>query len=227
MDVLKGKGFEVVPQLGVAGFRIDIAVKHPGHKSGYLAAIECDGASYHSGVSVRDRDRIRQEILEGLGWRGRIWRIWSTDWFRNPLSETDRLLQFLEILRNQPIADEYIVPDVLAAVPQPLPTITSSLFEEEEQANKLVFADEDEDLEIQVGDLITYAPLDLPDNAQMVKLTARQTDPSAGLVSESTPLGAVLLGAVVGDQVVLRVPGVAPQSFVILGIKRSAEAAMQ
>jgi superfamily I DNA and/or RNA helicase/very-short-patch-repair endonuclease len=84
LDLLKGKGYEVVPQLGVAGFRIDIAVRHPDYKSVFLAAVECDGASYHSSVSVRDRDRIRQEILEGLGWRGRIWRIWSTDWFRNP-----------------------------------------------------------------------------------------------------------------------------------------------
>jgi hypothetical protein len=57
-----------------------------------LATIECDGASYHSALSVRDRDRIRQEILESLGWRGRIWRIWSTDWFRTPRQETEKLI---------------------------------------------------------------------------------------------------------------------------------------
>ena len=104
MEVLKTKGYEVTPQLGVAGFRIDLAVRYPGHLSGYLAAIECDGAAYHSGVSVRDRDRIRQEILESLGWRGRIWRIWSTDWFRNPQAETQRLVDFLEGLRTQAAA---------------------------------------------------------------------------------------------------------------------------
>jgi hypothetical protein len=67
-DVLKHAGYEVVPQLGIAGFRLDMAVKHPRYPGAYLAAVECDGASYHTGVSVRDRDRIRQEILEGLGW---------------------------------------------------------------------------------------------------------------------------------------------------------------
>ena len=100
MDRLKRKGYEVTPQLGVAGYRIDVAVKHPDYPGAYLAAIECDGATYHSARSVRDRDRIRQEILEGLGWRGRIWRIWSTDWFRNPSAEFERLLGFLDGLRR-------------------------------------------------------------------------------------------------------------------------------
>lgn len=224
MDVLKGKGYEVVPQLGVAGFRIDIGVKHPLHKSGYLAAIECDGASYHSGVSVRDRDRIRQEILESLGWRGRIWRIWSTDWFRNPMSETDRLLQFLENLKNQPVSDEYMAAEDLArAVPAPC----SAIYERAEQAKDLVFEDEDEDLEIEVGDLITYAPTEALDQSMQVRLTARQTNPAMGLVADSTPLGSVLLGATVGETVVLRVPGKAAQSFVIQGIKRTPQEAMQ
>ena len=103
---LRRHDYNVTPQLGVAGFRIDIAVKHPHAPGGYLAAIECDGASYHSGVSVRDRDRIRQEILESLGWRGRIWRIWSTDWFRNPRGEANRLLAFLDRLKQEPLASE-------------------------------------------------------------------------------------------------------------------------
>lgn len=225
MDVLRGKGFEVEPQLGVAGFRIDIGVKHPAHKSGYLAAVECDGASYHSGVSVRDRDRIRQEILESLGWRNRIWRIWSTDWFRNPLAETDRLIQFLEELKSQPTPDEYVVPDEPAHAPPPTPARTD-LFNEE-GAEDLVFEDEDDDLEIAIGDLVTYAPSDALESAIRVRLTARQTNPELGLVAASTPLGSVLLGATVGETVVLRVPGKGPQSFVIQGIKRATEEPVQ
>jgi len=99
MEMLKLKGYEVTPQLGVAGYRIDLAVKHPTVAGAYLAAIECDGATYHSALSVRDRDRIRQEILESLGWRGRIWRIWSTDWFQSPRQEAEKLISFLENLR--------------------------------------------------------------------------------------------------------------------------------
>ena len=100
IDVLRARGYEVTPQLGVAGYRIDIAVKHPDASGAYLAAIECDGAWYHSALSVRDRDRIRQEILESLGWRGRIWRVWSTDWFRAPRQETEKLVSFLEDIRR-------------------------------------------------------------------------------------------------------------------------------
>ena len=55
----------------------------------YLLAIECDGAAYHSSYSARARDRLRQEVLEGLGWK--VYRIWSTDWFRDPKGELDKL----------------------------------------------------------------------------------------------------------------------------------------
>ena len=225
MDVLKGKGFEVEPQLGVAGFRIDIGVKHPLYKSGYLAAVECDGASYHSGVSVRDRDRIRQEILESLGWRNRIWRIWSTDWFRNPLAETDRLVQFLEELKRQPTPDDHVVPDEPVHTPPP-PPAKADLFSED-VAGDLVFEDEDDDLEIGIGDLVTYAPSDALESAMRVRLTARNTNPDLGLVAASTPLGSVLLGTTVGETVVLRVPGKGPQSFVIQAIKRASEETVQ
>jgi very-short-patch-repair endonuclease len=94
--VLKEKGYEVVPQVGVAGFFIDLGVKHPAKPGAYLLGIECDGASYHSGRSARDRDRLRQEILENLGWK--IHRVWSTDWFRNRETEIKRLLRRVEEL---------------------------------------------------------------------------------------------------------------------------------
>ncbi len=88
--VLRAQGYAVVPQVGVNGFFIDLAVKHPNREGSYLIGIECDGASYHSARSARDRDRLRQMILENLGWR--IYRIWSTDWFRYRQREVERLL---------------------------------------------------------------------------------------------------------------------------------------
>ncbi len=97
---LEAKGFEVEPQVGVAGFFIDLAVKHPDFPYGFLLGIECDGAAYHSSRSARDRDRLRQQVLEGLGWS--IYRIWSTDWFHNPDNETEKLLSFMEnLLRSK------------------------------------------------------------------------------------------------------------------------------
>lgn len=87
-------GYEVVPQVGVAGFRIDLGVRHADWPYGYILGVECDGAAYHSSKSSRDRDRLRQEVLEGLGWR--LHRIWSTDWFRNPRVEIEVLKGAIE-----------------------------------------------------------------------------------------------------------------------------------
>lgn len=88
-DFLRSKGFSVDTQVGCSGFRIDLALKRP-DSSDYLLAIECDGATYHSSKNARDRDRLRQEILERMGWK--FYRIWSTDWFRNQSVEQLRLL---------------------------------------------------------------------------------------------------------------------------------------
>ena len=95
-DRLRTQGFEVVANLGVAGYFIDIAVKDPRNPDRYLLAIECDGATYHSAKSARDRDRLREEILVERGWT--VYRIWSTDWFANPERETKKLLRHIQSL---------------------------------------------------------------------------------------------------------------------------------
>jgi very-short-patch-repair endonuclease len=87
---LRGAGYEGVPQVGVSGYRIDIAVCHPARPGEFVLGVECDGATYHSAKSARDRDRLRQQVLENLGWS--IYRIWSMEWFRDPKGQTDRLL---------------------------------------------------------------------------------------------------------------------------------------
>jgi len=87
-------GYQCDPQVGVAGFYIDIGVRNPDRPGEYLLGIECDGATYHSSISVRDRDRLRQEILEGKGWA--IHRIWSTNWFLTRTTEIDRLKRVIE-----------------------------------------------------------------------------------------------------------------------------------
>jgi hypothetical protein len=97
--LLRAAGYDPVPQVGVHGYRIDIGVRHPDYAYGFLAGVECDGKTYHSGVTVRDRDRLRQEILEGLGWR--LYRIWSTDWFAHPQREMRKLLHWLDDTRTR------------------------------------------------------------------------------------------------------------------------------
>lgn len=102
-EALRDAGYEIVHQVGVEGFRIDLGVKHPDYPLGFIAGIECDGASFHSGMTVRDRDRIRQTVLERMGWR--IYRIWSTDWFADAARQTARLLAQLEAWRELSAAE--------------------------------------------------------------------------------------------------------------------------
>ena len=76
---LRRLGWQVVPQIGVSRFRIDLGIVHPDRPGDYLAGVECDGATYHSAATARDRDKVRGAILRGLGWQ--LVRLWSTDWW--------------------------------------------------------------------------------------------------------------------------------------------------
>lgn len=93
-DALTDKGWDVDTRVGSAGYRIDLAVKHPDNPDRYLVGIECDGKSYHSAKTARDRDRTRESVLEGLGWH--IERVWSTQWQIDPQGCLSQLLQRIE-----------------------------------------------------------------------------------------------------------------------------------
>ncbi len=93
---LRNRGWEIHPQVGCSGYRLDIGVVDPRAPGRYLAGVECDGRAYHSGATARDRDRLRQHVLESLGWH--ILRIWSTDWWRNPEGELDKIHGALQAL---------------------------------------------------------------------------------------------------------------------------------
>ncbi|MDV5224330.1 AAA domain-containing protein, partial [Pseudomonas aeruginosa] len=82
-NALRRKGWQVVTQVGVSSFRIDLAVVDPDAPGRYLAGVECDGATYHRSATARDRDKLREQVLRGLGWE--ILRIWSTDWWIDAL----------------------------------------------------------------------------------------------------------------------------------------------
>jgi very-short-patch-repair endonuclease len=86
---LRRRGWTVVPQVGVTKFRIDLGIVHPDRPGDYLLGIECDGATYHSAATARDRDKVRAAILEGLGWQ--LLRVWSTDWWIDKQRSADRL----------------------------------------------------------------------------------------------------------------------------------------
>jgi len=77
---------------------VDIAIVDPEHPGRYIIGIECDGASYHSSRSARDRDRLREQVLRGLGWK--LHRVWSTDWFNNLERELKRTVEAIENARQ-------------------------------------------------------------------------------------------------------------------------------
>ncbi len=87
-DALTAKGIPLLPQWGVSEYRIDLVAQHPQQPGRFVLAIECDGASYHSLPTARERDRLRQQQLEALGWR--FHRIWSIDWFMRREEEIER-----------------------------------------------------------------------------------------------------------------------------------------
>ncbi len=96
---IESLGYEVEAQVGFLGYFIDLAVVDPNSRGRYLLAVECDGASYHSSSSARERDRLRQSVLEGFGWR--FHRTWSTEWFRNADQEIERIKAAIENAINE------------------------------------------------------------------------------------------------------------------------------
>lgn len=103
-EFLRDNGYEVHKQVGCAGYRIDLAIVDQHTPGCYLIGIECDGAAYHSFPVARDRDRLRQQILENLGWK--IYRIWSTDWYRHPIESGKKLLEAIENAKIAEVAEE-------------------------------------------------------------------------------------------------------------------------
>ena len=103
LQTIRSWGFRVRPQVGAAGHRIDLAVLHPDYGDQvYAIGVECDGPGYRALPAVRDRDRLREQVLRELGWTTH--RIWATAWYRNRTAEESRLLGAIERAVEQPAA---------------------------------------------------------------------------------------------------------------------------
>lgn len=97
-DELTSRGLSLIPQVGASGYRIDFGVQDISVPGRFVCGIECDGFSYHSSETARDRDRLRQQVLEGRGWD--LHRIWSTDWFKDRNGQIERILALVEGSRS-------------------------------------------------------------------------------------------------------------------------------
>jgi very-short-patch-repair endonuclease len=105
LQALTQRGASLVPQVGVSGYRIDFGVLDPAVAGRFVCGLECDGVAYHASATARDRDRLRQQVLEARGWT--IHRVWSTDWFKDREGQIQRLLGLIQTARQnaQAVAD--------------------------------------------------------------------------------------------------------------------------
>jgi len=99
-NVLTHHGIKLVKQVGVSKYKIDFGVVDPEKPSRYLLGIECAGATYHSSPTARDRDRLRQQILE-VKYCWKIHRIWSRDWINDSKGEINKVLNSIDESRRQ------------------------------------------------------------------------------------------------------------------------------
>ncbi len=231
-DQIRAMGCEPVPQVGVAGYFIDIGVKHPSWPYGFILGVECDGASYHSAKSARDRDRLRQEVLEGLGWR--FHRIWSTDWFNNPQKQAgilrDVITARLSELKSQEAAFAYrpkhhfveegaglesngAVYDLFARMDPssqpdaPLPRTNGA-------ANNAVA----------IGDTVRVRYLSDDKKIVQVTISQAESNPSDGVIHYMSPIAKALLGAEKGEEVEVLIGSYVRQAVIENIIKPGASA---
>lgn len=100
---LRDRGLKVDQQVGASKFRIDLAIRGERDSSRYVLGVECDGATYHSTRTARDRDILRENVLRSMGWR--IHRVWSTEWFHDRDRAIGRILASLSVAEAGPIED--------------------------------------------------------------------------------------------------------------------------
>ena len=218
MDQIRAMGCEPVPQVGVAGYFVDIGVRHPEWPHGFILGVECDGASHHSAKSARDRDRLRQEILERLGWH--FHRIWSTDWFNNPRREVERLREVIaqrmtalkareaEFL-TQPARDECKAEiQLLESAPQS----ELSMFSLAGQVAAPIKPNKpSNDRGVAIGDTVRVRYLTGECKVLIITISAAKSDPGQGVIHSEAPIAKALLGAEEGDEVeILNGPYVRP-----------------
>ncbi len=232
MGALQALGYEAVPQIGVEGFFIDLAVVDPNCRGRFLLGIECDGATYHSSRDARERDRLRQDILERLGWS--IHRIWSTDWFRHKNIEIERLQEAIgQRLAELELSDRARLQASIGSEDEdPMQDLSGSATTEAVASGPRpgdgeAIARRDENwsssqIRAQVGDQITVEKLFDDHGTMRFRLSDTANDPDSGVISVVRPLGQAILNAEEGEEVEYEV-GVYLRKIRVISILRQQQ----
>jgi hypothetical protein len=209
MNQIRAMGCEPVPQVGVKGYSIDIGVKHPAWDYGYILGVECDGAAYHSSKSARDRDRLRQEVLEGLGWQ--IHRIWSTDWFNDPRAQAEVLRKVIVERLTELQATEFRYSNAARerpADPIPVDIVETEPVDDGLQVQSLDLfsasdrSDQSDDVRrVCIGDTVRIRYLNKDMNVVQFTISDKESNVSEGIVHFEKPIAKAVLGAEEGDEV--------------------------
>ena len=208
IDQIRAMGCTPVPQVGVAGYFVDIGVRHPEWPYGFVLGVECDGAAYHSAKSARDRDRLRQEILENLGWK--LHRIWSTDWFNNPRQEAEQLRRTIGerltalkareheyVHRSTTTTTATLTTAVEKREPAELPNIEARNGSGSLGSRPVIKMDQ----RVEIGDTVRFRYLTDDKRTIKVTISKAQSDASQGVIHYRTPVASALLGAEEGEEI--------------------------
>jgi very-short-patch-repair endonuclease len=239
-EFLAQHNYTVDTQIGESGFRIDLGVRRT-QGGGYLCGIECDGAQYHSGWRARTNDIWRQRILESKGWE--IIRIWSTDWFNDLEKEKRRVLHEINACSEEmkksmqsledilamasgaeqlPLIEKYVHPTIMPTKQAELGALEIPIFGDLFSVTSQMPLNDAESkiLFVEVGDTVTYCDTHHVDEKIQVQITSGRSNFDQGIINQSAPLAGILIDAVVGEEVELRLPGKSPCVLRILKIER-------
>ncbi|MBD8568351.1 DUF3320 domain-containing protein [Pseudomonas syringae] len=216
-SALSKKGWQVHTQIGVSSFRIDLGVVHPDAPGRFLAGVECDGATYHRSATARDRDKLREFVLRGLGWE--IVRIWSTDWWIDAVGTADKVHQKLTALLGASRAKQAEIDAVEEAERLKADAAVAEVIEIAEQVGQVVLGEEGtpvaNDPTLGMPELKYARAADIEDTNKYVAyepvsyLVYRETDPAQAVdnvnpdlffETEYTPLLQSMIAHVVNEE---------------------------
>ncbi|MDI9394394.1 MAG: DUF3320 domain-containing protein [Euryarchaeota archaeon] len=205
-DFLTENGCMVHRQIGCAGYRLDLAVPDPLQPGRYVLGIECDGVDYHSSPVARDRDRLRQQVLEGLGWN--IYRVWSTDWYLHPKECRKKLLEAVKAAVEQAKQQAKSEPEPeVVSIKEPSEWAKSSKAYEINAgpAASLILPEGDSSTEPEVKPFETATPMKTSSGPDILseKILGNSSGRNIQVVSSSKQKGFsnVLFGATDGEEV--------------------------